>query len=91
MIVNLWGVDENKDTKIEKFCTTQYENTLTDAHQFPLAYLLERQKQIKIPFIVCLLVVYFPFPVQMKPPKVTLLTFYVPPLGLKGAREKKVV
>lgn len=85
------GVDENKNTKIGKFCTTQHENTLTETHQFPLAYLLGKQKQTKKSFIVCLLVVYFPFPVQMKPPKVTLLTFYVPPLGLKGAREKTMV
>lgn len=41
------GVNEDKNTKIGKFCTTQHENTLTDAHQFPLGYLVEKQKQTK--------------------------------------------
>lgn len=80
-------VDKNKKTpKLE----TQHKNTL---HTNSLWHIYQKpkkkQNQTKNPFIVCLLDVYFPFPVQMKPPKVTLLTFHVPPLGLKGVREKK--
>lgn len=86
-ICEVWmKIKEHQNWKILHNTTRKHTDRCTP---IPLGISIRKTKTNKKPFIVCLLVVYFPFPVQLKPPKVTLLTFRVPPLGLKGTREKK--
>lgn len=80
------GVGKKNIPKVGKPDNT---NTITDSH----THKLQTQNEIESPRhiyietkkIVCLLVVYFPFPVPIKPPKVTLLKLCVPPSGQSEA------
>lgn len=65
--------------------------TNTHKHKLPTQNEIKSLRNIYIEnhtkksFIVCLLVVYFPFPVPNRPPKLTLLKLCVSPSERRGA------